>query len=275
MEEKGHDFFISARDKEVAHALLTHYGIDYTTRGKGRKGLLGKVIYLLEADLKLYKMAKNFKPDLFLSFGSAYAAQVSKLMGKPHIAFDDTEHAKFEHLMYIPFSDAILTPSCFSKKLGNKQIFFNGYMELCYLRENYFKPNEKIKTQLNINDDAKYIVLRFVSWGASHDRGQSGLRNETKLKILGQLKYDYKVFISSEGKLPENLIKYKLNTNPADLHSVLAGASLYIGEGSTTASECSVLGIPNIYINSLTVGYCKEQDEKYNLCFPFLVRDNT
>ncbi|MFO7523979.1 MAG: hypothetical protein R6W68_00865, partial [Ignavibacteriaceae bacterium] len=73
--------------------------------------------------------------------------------------------------------------------------------------------------------------------------------------------------ISSEAELPANLEEYKLKVNPADLHSVLAGAYLYIGEGSTTASECSVLGIPNIYVNSLTVGYCREQAEKYGLCF--------
>ncbi len=267
MEEKGHDFFISARDKEVAHTLLKYYGIKYSTRGKGRKGLFGKFVYLIEANYKLYKMAKKFNPDLFLSFGSAYTAQVSKLLGKPHIAFDDTEHAKFEHLLYVPFTDVILTPTCFSKSLGKKQILFDSYMELCYLNNKYYQPDLDIKEKLGLKPSESYVILRFVSWGASHDIGQSGLKNETKLKIIDLLKYKYKVFISSENQLPSDFIGYRLNIKPADLHTVLANAYLYIGEGSTTASECSVLGTPNIYINSLTVGYCKEQDEKYNLCF--------
>lgn len=267
MEGNGHKFFVSARDKEVTHTLLKFYGINYISRGKGKKGLIGKLFYMIEADVKIYKLAKKFKPDIFLSFGSAYAAHVSKLLNKPHIAFDDTEHAKFEHMMYVPFSDVILTPSCFNKILGRNQLFFNGYMELCYLIKSYFEPDKDIKAKLGLKSNENYIVIRFVSWGASHDIGQYGLKEETKHKIINTLKNKYRIFISSEAELPTELEQYKLKVNPADLHSVLAGAYLYIGEGSTTASECSVLGTPNIYINSLTVGYCREQAEKYGLCF--------
>jgi len=274
MNEKGHEFFITARNKEVTHELLNYYRIPFKSRGKGRRGYLGKFLYIFEADYKLLKEAKKFNPDLFLSFGSAYAAQVSKIIGKPHIAFDDTEHAKYEHLMYVPFTDIILTPSCFWKKFGAKQIFFNGYMELCYLNKKYFQPDINIKKKLGLKFDGKYVVLRFVSWGASHDTGQSGLSDETKLNLVNFLKsYNYKIFISSEADLPENLEKYKLNIHPAEFHSILAYAQLYIGEGSTTSSECSILGTPNIYVNSLSVGNCKEQEEKYGLCF-HLKNDN-
>lgn len=267
MEGKGHSFFVCARDKEVTHSLLNHYQIEYTSRGKGRKSLVGKLFHILEADYTIYKLAKKFNPDIFLSFGSAYVAQVSKLLHKPHIAFDDTEHARFEHLMYVPFTDVVLTPSCFNKKFGSKQIFFEGYMELCSLHKNYFEPDKSVKMKLGLKPDENYIIIRFVSWSANHDIGQSGIKDETKHKIINLLKDKYKIFISSEAELPLDLESYKLKINPADMHSVLANAYLYIGEGSTTASECSVLGTPNIYINSLTVGYCKEQDEKYGLCF--------
>lgn len=267
MENKGHSFFVSARDKEVTHSLLKYYSINFTSRGKGRKSLLGKLFHILEADYKIFKLAKKFKPDIFLSFGSAYAAHVSKLLNKPHIAFDDTEHARFEHLMYYPFSDAVLTPSCFGKKLGPKQIFFDGYMELCYLNQKYFRPDDNIKSRLGISAQDNFIIIRLVSWSANHDLGQSGIKSITKERIIDLLKDKFTIFISSEAELPEHLLEYKLKINPADLHSVLAAAFLYIGEGSTTASECSVLGTPNIYINSLTVGYCKEQHEKYDLCY--------
>ena len=35
------------------------------------------------------------------------------------------------------------------------------------------------------------------------------------------------------------------------------------------ASECAVLGTPAIYINSLEVGYCTEEEKKYNLIFGY------
>ncbi len=266
MENKGHIFFFTARDKEVAHSLLKHYKINYSNRGKGSKNIIGKLFYILIADILILKYAIKFKPDIFLSFASPYLSHVSKIVRKPHIAFDDTEHAKLEKLMYLPFTDVVLTPSCFSEDFGKKQIYFNSYMEYNYLHKKYFKKNLKIKQKLGLIENEKYVILRFVSWSASHDIGQSGINDEMKYKIIEILEKKFKVFISSESLLPANLEKYRLKINPADLHSVLAGANLYVGEGSTTASECSILGIPNIYVNSLTVGYCTEQDEKYGLC---------
>lgn len=70
MLAKGHKFCISARDKEVTHQLLDHYKIPYYSRGKGKNSLIGKFSYIPEADFNVYKRARNFKPDLFLSFGS-------------------------------------------------------------------------------------------------------------------------------------------------------------------------------------------------------------
>ena len=93
METTGHRFLIIARDKEVTFSLLKAYDIPYISRGKGGKGFWGKLLYLVKGDYIMYKEAKKFKPDLFLSFASVYAAQVSKILKKPHIAFNDTEHA--------------------------------------------------------------------------------------------------------------------------------------------------------------------------------------
>lgn len=267
MENKGHFFFISARDKDVTHKLLDYYGLKFTSRGRGRSGLFGKLTYLLFADVKLFNLAKKFNPDLFMSFSSSYAAHVSKVLKKPHIAFDDTEHAKYEHMMYVPFTDTILTPTCFNKSFGEKQIYFNSYMELSYLHPNRFQVKRDIKNIMGLGSNDNYVILRFVSWSASHDIGHKGLNDTTKIKLIDLLSKNYKVFISSEGDIPEKFEKYKLKIHPSDLHSVLANASLYIGEGSTTASECSVLGVPNIFVNSLTVGYCKEQQDKYKLCY--------
>ncbi len=266
MESKGHLFRFVARDKEVLHKLLENYNINYTNRGKGGKSLLSKAIYILKADYIIYKVARKFKPDLFLSFSSTYAAHVSRLMRKPHIVLDDTEHAKFELMMYPPFSDVILNPSCFHKTFSNKQLFFSSYMELFYLYPKYFTPDINIVKSYNITLEKPYFIVRFVSWNASHDIGQKGLSYQTKIDIVEKLKKHGTVLISSEGKLPAELSEYQIKINPSHLHHFLAFASLYIGEGSTTASECAVLGTPNIYVNSLVVGYCKEQDEKYKLC---------
>ena len=265
MKRKGHEFAFVARDKEVLHTLLVNYNINYTSRGRGKKSLLGKLFYIFYADYIIYKVAKKFNPDLFLSFASTYAAHVSRLFGKPHIVMDDTEHAKFELMMYPPFSDVILNPSVFWKKFSPKQLFFDCYMELFYLSPKYFTPDNSIIRSYGISSDEKYFIFRFVSWTASHDIGQKGLSIDSKINLVKTLEKYGKVLISSEGSLPDSLQAYQIKIRPEHLHHFLAFANLYIGEGSTTASECAVLGIPNIYVNSLLVSNCQEQEKKYGL----------
>jgi len=272
MQEKGHEFCLVSRDKEVLHTLLKEYKFEFTSRGKGSKSLIGKLLYILKADYIIYKVAKKFNPDIFLSFASTYAAHVSKIIGKPHVVLDDTEHAKFELMMYPPFSTVILNPSCFDKHFSSKQLFFNSYMELFYLNPKYFTPNRTVISSYGIGTNEKFFILRFVSWNASHDMGQKGLTYQAKIDLVKKLKQHGKVLISSESELPIQLEEYKIRINPAHLHHFLAYTSLYIGEGSTTASECAVLGTPNIYVNSLIVGYCKEQEFKYQLCNQILTQ---
>jgi len=261
MEKKGHTLLVFARDKEVSQNLLNQYDIPYVSRGKGSSGFFGKLTYLIKTDFILLFKALPFKPDIFLSFSSPYAAQVAWLLRKPHIAFTDTEHAKIENIASIPFSSTVITPQCFLKDFGKKHIRFNGFLELFYLHKNYFTSNKDIFKLLNIKDDENYIILRFVSWGASHDIGHSGLNDETKRELVEELSKDYKIFISSETELPKEFIQYKLNISPEKMHDVLDNAHLFIGEGATMASECAMLGTPAIYVNTLSAGTLIAQED--------------
>lgn len=269
MEARGHQFCITARNKEVSFQLLDFHKIPYISRGSGKKSLFGKMLYLLKADLKLLKIARKFKPDVFLSFSSPYLAQVSKLMGKPHIAFDDTEHAKLEQLLYVPLTNAILTPNAYTKNLSENQIRFDGYMELLYLYPTRYQAKKDVLNELGLCETDKYVVMRFISWDASHDFGQKGISLETKKKIISELSKYCKVLISSEKVLPPELMKYRFSLSPEKMHDVLANASLLISEGPTMVSECACLGVPSIFVTPLKVGYCTEEEEKYNLVFGY------
>jgi len=268
MSKDGHEFHITSRDKEVTFDLLRKYNIPFTSRGKGGNGFLGKILYIIRADLKLIREGLRFKPDLLMSFASTYAAHASFVLGRPHIAFDDTEHSKYEIFLYRPFTKIILNPQCFKKDFGKKQIRFRGFMELCYLHPKYFRPDGNILLKLKLNESEPFILLRFVSWTAGHDAGESGFSAESKLSLVKKLSEHLKVFISSETKLPEELEQYRLLVSPEKLHDVLFYSTLYIGEGATTASESAMLGTPAIYVNSLSAGTLEEQ-ERLGLLFSF------
>jgi hypothetical protein len=269
MQKRGHEILITASEKDISYTLLDNFGFSYVKIGNYGKSILRKMVNIPILDWKMYRAVKKFNPDIFMGFGSIRAAHVSKLMGKPYIALDDTEHAKWEHLMYVPLTDAILTPSCFRKDLGKKQIRYNGFTELAYLHPKYFTPDPSVLKEIGLSKGDPFIVLRFVSWNASHDIGQKGIDNkETLVKNFEQYG---RVFISSEGPLRKDLRKYELHISPEKIHHVLSFAQLYFGEGGTMATEAALLGTPSIFVSTLsgTMGNFIELEQKYGLVFNF------
>jgi len=267
MKSKGHEFCITARDKEITHNLLRAYNLDFVNRGKGKKNLIGKFLYTIKADYLILRHARKFIPDIFLSFSSPYAAHISKLLKRPHIAFDDTEHAVFSRKFYLPFTDVVLTPKFFNASLGKKQKKFDGFMELTYLHPNYFTPDPSIYNYLKIDQRDKYVFLRFISWEAYHDKRHHGISEKIKINAVREFSKVAKVFISSEGNLPNELEKYRLNIPEHLIHHVLYYASLYFGESGTMATESAILGTPTVRVSSLAkfLGNFKELNEKYHL----------
>ena len=270
LKNRGHTILICAFDKEVTLDLLNYYKFDYCIVGKNFGGnSFDKLVLLVTSEINMIRMARHFQPDLFVSRLSPPSAQVSKLFKKPHIAFADTEHAKLNDFLAVPFTDVICTPSCFLKDINDKHIRYDGYKELAYLHPNYFTPNPAVLTELGLIEGEPFIIVRFVSWQASHDVGHHGIRD--KAGLVKALEPYGRILITSEGQLPPELEEYQLRISPEKLHDLLYYATLYIGEGGTTASEAAVLGTPSIYISSLvgTMGNFIELEKTYDLLFSF------
>ena len=92
MGQKNHDFLIFARNKDVVHALLKNSSIKFINRGKGLDSKIGKVFYMIYASVFISIRSLFFKSNIFVSFGSPYAAQAAFILRKPHVSLNDTEH---------------------------------------------------------------------------------------------------------------------------------------------------------------------------------------
>jgi predicted glycosyltransferase len=268
MEKRGHEIKIVARNKDVSKKLLDVYDFDYTLISDAKSGIGGLAIEMMMRLKRLLPIIRNFNPDIVLSLLDPSVAIATKMMRKKYISLHDTEHAKLVNTT-LPFTDVICTPSCFKKDLGKKQIRYNGYHELAYLHPIYFTPNPSVLDEMGLSKDDTFIILRFVSWSASHDVGQHGIKN--KIELVRELEKYGRVFITSEGQLPKELEKYKIKVSPEKLHDLLYYASLYIGEGATMATESAILGTPSIYVSSLvgTMGNFIELEQKYGLMFNY------
>ena len=261
MEDKGHSFLIIAKDRNITYELLDHYKIPFIKRKDYPSSLLGKLLNIPITDLFVIKHAKKFKPDIMIGFSGTHIAHAGKVLNIPSIVIDDTEHATLAHWSYKPFASVILTPRCFYKELGSKQIYFDSYTEYFYLHPNYFEPNPKVLSLLNINEDEDFAIVRFVAWNASHDVNENGLSNNDKIDLIKYLSAKMKVFISSEGDMPLELQKNQFSIPSEYMHDALSYARLYVGEGGTTASESAIIGTPAIYMNNLSMGYINDEKE--------------
>ena len=267
MKKKGHEIFFTVRDKEHEVYLLKTYGFNFKSFGKHYKSLFGKIIGLILFNLKMLSAAISFKPDIFLSHGSIYAAHVAWFLGKPHISMEDSGNME-QVRIYRPFTKLIITPDILPEQLGPKQIRYKGYHELAYLHPTYFKPDDSIYEYLGISKSDKYCILRFVSWNATHDLGNKGIPKEGMMDIVNLLSEHFSVFISSESKLSDDLQGYKISIPPERMHDAIFYASLFVGEGATMASESGVLGTTSVYINSIRRSYCEDQ-ERFGLVYNF------
>ena len=263
MISKGNAFYFTVREGENESVLLNENGFKYSVIGKKQKGALRKILKLFTFSYRILKVARNFKPDLFLSHGSMYAGYAALIYGKKHIALEDT--GNMEQLFFSkPVSNVILSPRSLQVDLGRKHIKYDGFHELAYLHPARFKPDIAVLNELNLQKDEKYIIIRFVSWNATHDIGQTGFSFAQKARLIEEISRHVRIFISGEESLPEEFARFGLKIPPGRFHHALAFAAMHIGEGATTVSECAMLGTPALYVNSISAGTLKQQ-EKYGL----------
>ncbi len=267
MQKKGHKVLFTCRQKEFEIELLKAANFDFISFGKHYSTLSGKIFGLLKFNFLLLKHALKFRPDVFMSHGSIYAAHVSFLVRKPHISMEDSGNMEQVRL-YKPFTKVILTPHELPEELGIKQIRYKAYHELAYLNPKYFTPRREVLKSIDIEENERFAILRFVSWNATHDVGQGGIGNDQKREIINFLSSKMKLFISAEGDIDKDLQKYLIKIEPSKIHHVLAFADIVVSEGATIASESGVLGTPTVYVNSLKRCYNEDQ-ERYGLVYNF------
>lgn len=268
MLKRGHNILFAIRDKEFEKKLLEAEQLPYINLGRKRAGKISRVLFNLKCVCKVWRIARRFKADVFLSHGSIVAAYVARLLGKPAIAFEDTFNME-QVRMYLPFTSVVLTSDYEHPIHDAKVLKYPGYNELLYLHPHRFSPmkREEVCRLLGIAAEERYVLMRFVSWHATHDKGHKGVSLENKLEAVRQMSQYAKVFISSESPLPESLAGYMLPAAPEMIGHVLAHATLMFGESATMVSEAAMLSVPGIYLDNTGRYYTRDLQERYGLCW--------
>ncbi len=269
LKKNGHNVFFVIKKKDILAQLLDDAGYQYTSIREGRTtSKFGLVKSVLTMEWGMFRFIWKNKIDILI--GSTLSA-ATRLFTKAKVIVTGEDDAAvvpaYAKLVY-PFTNEILTPTtCDNGKWNSKSIKYLGYQELAYLHPNNFTPLRNVVEKYNIDTTRPYFILRFASLTAHHDGGINGINNEIATKLVGILKPQGTIYITSERPLSVELEPYRIRINPLDMHHVMAFASLYIGDSQTMAAEAGVLGVPFIRFNDFVgrIGYLRELEETYLL----------
>lgn len=272
LNERNHSILITAKDKDVLHALLESSGFSFINilSDSHKKGFISIIASTIEKAKNLTKVIRKFKPDLMIGT----SAEIG-LVGKKHgiksifVTEDDWDADPLLSFFTFPFVSAILAPkSCRVAIWEYKRISYPGYHELAYLSPKYFKPNRS-KVEKLFKDKNKFFLIRLASLTAHHDIGMEGLTEKLVNNIIRILNPFGEVYIISERPLEKSLKPYTIQIPPEDIHHALYYSDLYLGDSQTMAAEAAILGTPSIRYNDFVnkIGYLDELEFKYKLTF--------
>jgi len=269
LEATGHDVWVFYRDEELVGELLDRYSIDGERLAPCSGGGLDTVRTQLRYELALLRRALRIRPDVMTAVGGVAVAHVATLVGARSVVFCDSgDHAPLNRLGFV-FADEICTPTALGGDLGDKQHRYEGYHELAYLHPDRFEPDRSALSDLGVDVDERYFVLRFVAWKAHHDVGHSGLDASEKQRLAKELSELGDMYITAEEELSPELEGYRLPVPPEMIHQLLYFADLYVGDSQTMATEAAVLGTPAVRCNSFAggddMGNFVELEERYGL----------
>lgn len=251
IETAGHDVLVMARDYGCTVALLDWYDLPYrvygacgTTKGSVFRNLPRHYANIVPA-------VRGFDPDVIFGVG-AYAAHAGLVSRTPVVLVLDSEPTSLDHALSRPFTTAFLTPHAFRKGLGKNHYQFRGFCETAYLHPEEFHPSGDIRSQLGLDAEEPFVLLRFNAFGSHHDIGQSGFTAAQRGRLIETFADHATVFVSDEGgRLDiEALPARPFDVHPALLHDALSAARLVVTDTQTVCTEAALLGTPVIRSNS-------------------------
>lgn len=264
-QRRGHRVLVASRDKDCLLELLNNLGIAHVCLSRRRRGLLGLGWEMLERDWQMLRLLWNFRPDVVVGRITIAGAQMGFLTGRPVVLLEDTEHARLQQRLSLPFATVVCTNAGYRRNWGPRHVRFAGIEHLAYLHPKYFTPDPEVRSRAGLSPDEPYIVLRLVSWEAAHDIGQEGLKESDIAALMHALQPHGRIFISAERSLPARWTAHRIRLPASDMLNLLAFARIYVGEGGSMASEAACLGTPAVFVNRLRVGYLEWLENRYGL----------
>jgi hypothetical protein len=176
-------------------------------------------IELIQHELKVYTILKKYKVNIALSIDGTFIAHACHKLKIPLLVFSDTEFNFSTNFLVYPFASIFLTPTCYDKNLGSKQLCYEGFHEIAYLHPNYFTPDESVLKEAGIQKDERFFIVRKTSGKAAENLGQKLMNNKDVSKLIQYLNTEGKVLLSAEQNITSELRRFLVQISPENAFS--------------------------------------------------------
>lgn len=248
LEERGDEYLILSRHKDVTCVLLDQFGLAHKVVSTAGKGTLKLGAELIKRDFAVLREAKRFKPHVMIGFGGVAISHVGKILGIPSVSFYAADTATLQNSITWPFISHLYVPEPYAAKTPKgRTTRFKGLKERSYFHPDSFVVDESKALKNGWMPGVDNFFIRAVMWRANHDIGKSGWSDETFITLIKKLETRGQVHISSERPLPAALRYRRYQGKKTEVHHLMAKCKLYVGESATMAQEAAFLGTQAIY----------------------------
>jgi uncharacterized protein len=272
MKKEGHRVLVTAKETKPILHLLDVYGIAYIRAGQKKDSMLLKYLYELVHLLQVAWVVRKYRVDYGLGV-SMVLPILSRFTRMKVVALDDDDMAATPlFARAISYATVVLNPSPLAfEDRGPNRICHPSFHELAYLHPDRFVPDEEVLREAGVQKGERFVIMRFNAFKAHHDGGAAGLTLEQKLEIIQLVKPCGKLFITTERDIEPELKAYQLPVAPEKIHSLMAFATLFIGDSQTMISEAALLGTPAVKLNSFAgrLSIPNEIEQRYGLCYSY------
>lgn len=270
--KQEHRVTVLIKTKDVLEELITRDKIEFINiqpkeRGASKSAM---ILSLVKRMVAVLPIILREKPNLLIGTAPVLA-HIGFLLGINRITILEDDYAVIKSMADIlyPFAQTILCPEvCDVGKWHAKKVGYEGYMKLGYLHPAVFSVDNSMTDKYAIGKD--FVLIRLSKLAAYHDIGISGIDPHLLDRIIKLVQQKgYKLYITSEGVLPEQYKAYQLYIEPTDMHHILAKATLLISDSQSMSVEAAVLGVPSVRYSSLVgrLSVLNELERKYALTY--------
>ncbi len=277
---KGHEALILIKTKDVLEDLVKaddHTYINILPRERKRtKAAI--ILSLLKRNARMLPIILKHRPDILIG-GDPSVSQLGWLLRRQRFTLTEDDYPVISTLarLTFPFAQSIVTPAVNNVgKYEHKKVGYNGYMKLAYLHPNVFSADSNVPAKYGI--ERPYALIRLARLTAHHDFGVKGLVEGLPERIIGMFRErGIRTYISAEGPLEEKYREHLLSISPADMHHVLAHASMLVSDSQSMSMEAAMLGVPSLRYSSLAgrISVLEELEHRYGLTFGIPAGDET